>query len=362
MGKAARENKRRLEAMQATAQRAVQPQKQQKVFNTLYEAIVDGREYTSIVDVNLPPGTNVLDDVSFGLAAIERIRGRPCIAYIGNVVKKDDGESSVDSTDDLPFHEMVAQVPKDQRSVDVFLATRGGSGQQVNNFVNCLRARFDEVNFLIPSSCMSAGTLFALSGDSIWMTDRACLGPIDPQVPTKDGRYVPAQALLLLVAEIQRQGDEAMKNKLPVPWAAVRIIDSVDKKELAEALTASQYSRTMAAQFLCKYKFKSWTVRESSRTPVTDADRISRAEEVATALVSHERWKSHGHAIPRDVLWNEVKLKIDHPDAALNKEIVRLWAVMHWIFDKTPILKVMMSTNYRYARHVIHQFIGHFPK
>lgn len=326
--------------------------------DSLLASIQDGNEYQSIVDKQVRPGTNLMDDVALGLHEIEKIRGRPCILYVGNVVKKDDGESSIDSSDDLPFQEMVAKVPSDQRSVDVYLATRGGSGHQVSNFVNCLRARFDEVHFLIPSFCMSAGTLFALSGDHIWMTNRACLGPIDPQVPTASGRYVPAQALLLLVAEIQRQGDDAMRKGLPVPWAAVRVIDSLDKKELGEAYTASQYSQTMAAQFLQKYKFRGWTVRETSRAPVTEADRAQRAGEIAAALVSHDRWKSHGHAISREVLWNEIRLRIDHPDDALNRAIVRLWAVLAYVFDKTPIVKLLCSMQYRYARHVQIQIIG----
>ena len=295
MGKETREQRRRLEAMRraASASAPVLPARPAPIAS-LYDAMQDGNEYQSIVDKQLQPGTNLIEEVVRGIAEIERVRGRPCILYVGNVIKKDDsGTSGVDFSDDLPFREMVAKVPADQSSVDVLLATLGGSAQQVSNFVNCLRARFDEVHFLIPSFCMSAGTLFALSGDHIWMTERACLGPIDPQVPTTGGRYVPAQALLLLVAEIQRAGDEAMRNGQPVPWAYVRVIDSLDKKELGEAITASQYSQTMAAQFLLRFKFRRWTIRETSQTPVTDQDRAARANEIAAELGSHDRWKSH---------------------------------------------------------------------
>ncbi len=328
---------------------------------SLFDEMQDGNEYQSIVDKKLPPGSNLIDDVCHGITAIEALRKRPCLLYVGNVVKKDEGESSIDSSDDLPFREMVAKVPADQRSVDIFLATRGGVAQQVSNFVNCLRARFDEVHFLIPSFCMSAGTLFALSGDYIWMTERSCLGPIDPQVPTAGGRYVPAQALLLLIAEIQRQGDEARAKGLPVPWAYVRVIDTMDKKELAEALTASQYSQAMAAQFLQKFKFRRWTVKETSQVPVSEEDRIQRAAEIAAALGSHDRWKSHGHAISRDVLSKELNLKIDHPDAALNRAMMRLWAVLTYVVDKTPIVKLLCSSTYRYMRHVQIQIIQGKP-
>lgn len=351
MSKSSRNDRRRLQAMAAA--RPVASPVVPNYPASLFAVMQDGNEYQSIVDVRLQPGVNVLDEVIIGIHEIEAVRGRPCLLYVGNVIKKDEvGSSSIDLSDDLPFREMVAKVPVDQRRVDVYLATGGGSAQQVSNFVNCLRDRFDEVHFLVPSFCMSAGTLFALSGDHIWMTDRACLGPIDPQVPTTGGRFVPAQALLLLVAEIQRQGDEAIKNHRPVPWAAVRIIDSLDKKELGEAITASQYSQTMAAQFLQRYKFRHWTVRETSQAPVTEEYRASVAAEIAAALCSHDRWKSHGHSISRDVLWRELRLRVDHPDPQLNRAMTRLWAAMTYIIDKTPIVKILCSAQYRYARHL----------
>lgn len=324
---------------------------EQEVVPSLLDKMEDGNEYGSIVSVSPAQGQEIFDEIDKGLKEIEAATGRPCLCYTGNVVRAGDGESGIDSTDDLPFTEMLKQVPEGTASVDIFLVTNGGSGHQVNRFVNSLRARFDVVNFLIPSFCMSAGTLFALSGNKIYMTDNACLGPIDPQVPTKDGRFVPAQALLLLVEELQRQGQDAINKGGSVPWSIVRIIDGIDKKELGEAMTSSQYSTMMATEFLKLYKFKDWSIKKTSREAVTPEYKEQRANEIALALVSHDRWKSHGHAISREVLWNEIRLEIDHPDADLERAIVRLWALFTWIYDKTPILKMITSSNYRYCKH-----------
>ena len=169
-------------------------------------------------------------------------------------------------------------------------------------------------------------------------------------VPTKDGRYVPAQALLLLVDQLQQQGDDAMKKGGLVPWSAVRIIDSIDKKELGDAITASRYSTTMASQFLMNYKFRNWRIRETSRQEVTPEYKEERANQIATALASHDRWKNHGHAISRDVLWNEIQLRIEHPTSELERAIIGLWALFNWIFDKTAILKMIVSKEYRFCR------------
>jgi len=320
------------------------------VVKSLLESMKDGNEYGSIVGVSPQADHDLIEEIITGIQDIENVRKRPCLVYVGNVVRRDSGNSGIDATDDLPFIEMIQKVPSEVKKVDVFLSTLGGSAHQVSRFVNCLRARFDEVDFIIPSFCMSAGTLFALSGDNILMTARACLGPIDPQVPTKDGRYVPAQALLLLVNQLQKQGADAMAKGGSVPWTAVRIIDSIDKKELGDAITASHYSTMMASQFLFNYKFRHWRIRQTSKIEVTPEYREERAVAISEALASHDRWKNHGHAISREVLWDEIQLKIEHPDDELERVIIRLWALFNWIFEKTAIVKVIVSKDYRYCK------------
>jgi hypothetical protein len=309
--------------------------------------MTDGNEYASIVSVVPDPQLNLVTELRRALAEIVAIRGRPCLLYVGNVANGGP-DSAIIAKDDLAFSEMVRAAPSDATGVDVLLATNGGSGSQVARFVNALRARFGEVDFLIPSFCMSAGTLFAVSGDRIWMTTDACLGPIDPQVPTQSGRFVPAQALLLLVEKLQKDGQDALKAGNPVPWSAVRIIDTIDKKDLGDAMTASAYSMTLAIQFLVNYKFRNWTMRRTSNIPTTAEYKLQRAMEVADSLASHERWKSHGHALSRDVLWNEIALEIDHPDAALERAIRRAWAICHWMFDKLLVQKLIVSNTYSY--------------
>lgn len=352
MGKKSRQKRERWLRHQTVHENPEVPLGQTRV-HSLLDVMQDGNEYQSIVDKVPENGTNLLDEVVRGISEIEATRMRPCILYVGNMIKRDpSGGSGIDTSDDLPFREMVAKVPKEQRCVDVFLATMGGSAQQVNNFVNCLRSRFDEVDFLIPSFCMSAGTLFALSGDRIWMPDGACLGPIDPQVPVNSGRFVPAQAIFALLSEIQRVGADALKKGQPVPWAYVRVIDSLDKKELGEAITASQYSETMAAQFLSRYKFRKWNRRETSGTIVSEEDRVNRAKEIASLLGSHDHWKSHGHALTRQVLVTELQLKVDQPDPRLGRAMARMWALLAYMFDKTPLIKILCSANYRYVRNV----------
>lgn len=313
----------------------------------LLEAMEDGNEYASIVNTKPPAGVNLVEYLKQAISEIQAVRQKPCLAYVGNVINGK-SDSGVIAKDDLPFQEMVQSVPEEDKEVDIFLATQGGSGPQIARFVNALRERFERVNFLIPSFCMSAGTLFALSGDEIWMNPQACLGPIDPQVPNAEGRFVPAQALLLLVQELEKTGQAGINAGTGVPWTAVRIIDSIDKKDLGTAISSTEYSKDLAVRFLMNYKFKHWKIRRTSQQPVTQEYRYERASTIASALASHERWRNHGHALSREVLWNEIKLEIKHPDAALERVMRRTWALSYWLFDKTPIQKIIVSENYSY--------------
>lgn len=340
-----RSSRRRKERKQSNPD----PKAGKQAVPSLLDAMEDGNEYGSIVPVTPAPGLDLMDELVRSLKEIEELRERPCLAYVGNVVRPD-GQAGIDSSDDLPFSEMVSKVDSSATKVDVFLGTNGGSAHQVSRFVNALRSRFEEVDFLIPSLCMSAGTIFALSGDRIWMNPGACFGPIDPQVPSRDGRYVPAQALLLLVDKLQQDGEKALAEKKPIPWSAVRIIDSIDKKELGDAITASKYSITMVEEYLLNYKFRSWDKRLQSRAPVTAPEKEQTARMIAEALASHDRWKSHGHAISREVLWDKVELLIDHPDSNLERALRRAWALFYWMFDKGPALKFLVSKNYRFVR------------
>lgn len=318
-----------------------------RVVASLLEHMKDGNEYGSIV--GLDTNVDIVAELRRGLAEIEAARGRPCICYVANVIKPV-RETSISASDHLPFCEMVGGVPAGTDAVDVLLVTPGGSGEQVTAFVDALRSRFKSVEFLLPYQAMSAGTLWVLSGDKIWMDERACLGPIDPQVPSKDGRYVPAQALLSLVAAFQAQGQAAMAQGRSPDWTQILILKELDYRQLGAAHTASQYSITMAAEFLVKYKFRAWTTHASSGQPVTSHDRMARAVEVAGLLGSHDRWKAHGHALNRATVEGELRIKIDNPDHVLQRAIRRVWALFYFVLDRTPTSKIMLSRGYSFVR------------
>ncbi|MBL8798331.1 MAG: hypothetical protein JNM56_30835 [Planctomycetia bacterium] len=94
---------------------------------------------------------------------------------------------------DLQVRRAVESIPVEKKKpkAAILLDTLGGVVELVERMVGTLRHHFSELHFLIPDHAMSAGTIFAMSGDAIWMDYFACLGPIDPQIE-RDGKLVPA--------------------------------------------------------------------------------------------------------------------------------------------------------------------------
>lgn len=67
--------------------------------------------------------------------------------------------------------------------------------------VNVIRHHYEELYFIVPDSAMSAGTIFCMAGDKIYMDYSSSLGPIDSQV-FNGNNLVPALGYLDKVEEL----------------------------------------------------------------------------------------------------------------------------------------------------------------
>jgi hypothetical protein len=325
----------------------------QRLVTSILDAMADDGSYASLIDTRV----NKLDmrgELRRAIADVEAIRGRPLLIYASNVVRPGIGpHTAIDQNDDLPFAEMVAAVPPANRDIDLLVVTPGGSAQQVSLFVDKLRRRFDHIGFLIPSQCMSAGTIWALSADDIWMDERAYIGPIDPQVLGRDGRWIPAQALLVLLKDIQDKGAKSLSQGQNPDWSLIQLLRNIDPKEIGNTISVSAYSIQLAKTYLNDYKFKTWVTHSGTGAPVTDVEKMTRATEIAAKLCDHEKWKTHGHGISREIASNELQLKVEHPETVpgLQRALRRLWTLLYWSFENTAIIKVYVSQTYAIFRN-----------
>ncbi|WP_369158847.1 SDH family Clp fold serine proteinase [Candidatus Thiodiazotropha sp. LNASS1] len=318
---------------------------------SLYDAVVEGREYESLIASGVAKFDPILD-IRRALVDIQNIRGRPLLIYAGNTVSTSAGPlTAITTDDDLPFIEMVQSVPDGIDAVDILLVTPGGMGPQVAQFVEAIRRRFSDVAFLLPHLAMSAGTIWALSGNEIIMDERAFIGPIDPQMPGKSGHFVPLQSIQVLIKIIQDRGAQALAAKKQPDWSDVHILQSLDPKEIGNSFSASNYAIQLASTYLYNHKFRDWDHHSDGRV-VTDQEKQDRSQEIAQLLCKHDHWKAHSHGISREVAWKEIQLKITHPESikGLLPALRRLWSIMYYTFQPTEIHKIFISENYSIIR------------
>lgn len=231
--------------------------------------------------------------------------------------------------------ESLAKDANKHQKLYVILTTRGGSLTPVQRMVAIFRHFYEEVNYIVPDYAYSAGTIWCMSGDNIYMNYYSALGPIDPQVQNKDGHYVAALGYLDKINDLL---EKAKNNTLTT--AEFMILKDFDLAEIRSYEQAKELAIDMLKQWLTKYKFKDWDVHSSTGIDVTDEDRERRAVEIAEMLSDNNRWKSHGRPISMETLRNELRLKIiDYEkDANLN-------ALITDYYD--TIVEYIQGHNYR---------------
>jgi Serine dehydrogenase proteinase len=198
-----------------------------------------------------------------------------------------------------------ASSKRTENTLSIVLRTGGGSAETADRFVTVIRKHYKSINFVVPDYAMSAGTIFCMSGDKIFMDYASSLGPIDPQVMAPDNSgWIPALGYLDKVAEIT--------NKTDLSPADVVFLRSLDLAKLALYEQARDLSIDLLKEWLVRYKFKDWNEHRTTNpgTPVTQEEKAARAAEIAEALANHRKWFSHGRSLNVDKL-KELRIEID---------------------------------------------------
>jgi|SaaInlStandDraft_4_1057021.scaffolds.fasta_scaffold35500_1 hypothetical protein len=223
----------------------------------------------------------------------------------------------IEPTIEKPFRDFIENLKSDDMDnskLTIVLNTPGGSAETVEKMVAITRYHYDQVDFIVPDSAMSAGTIFCMSGDKIWMEYSSSLGPIDPQV-FNGKNWVPALGYLDKVDEFI---EKSKNNKLT--QAEFLMLKDQDLAMLKSYESARDLTVSLLQEWLVKYKFKNWSSHKTHDigAPVTEGERKERAKEVARVLGDNKMWHSHGRSISLQTLKDILKLEIE--DYSNNKE------------------------------------------
>jgi membrane-bound ClpP family serine protease len=103
---------------------------------------------------------------------------------------------------------------------------------------------------------MSAGTIFCMSGNEIYMDYSSSLGPIDPQI-FNGKEFVPALGYLDQWM-IDKSADGTLTD------AEFLILQSQDLAMLTAYEQANNLTETLLKEWLVQYKFHNWTKHQTN--------------------------------------------------------------------------------------------------
>ena len=225
-------------------------------------------------------------------------------------------------------------------SLDFYIESPGGYAEAAEEIAECLHSKFLSVSFVISGEAKSAGTILALSGDEILMSETGSLGPVDAQMRIARGN-ISAFDYIKWMNDLKK---EANDNKKLNPVDAI-IVAQINPGEYQGVDQALQFAQDLIKKWLPKYKFKNWTTHESTGLSVTPEDKIKRAGEIAEFLVNHTLWRSHGRSLKIPDLEGKLIINEIDKDPELADIVYRIQAIIKLNFITSTSYKIFMTAD-----------------
>ncbi|QLC48793.1 peptidase [Methanolobus zinderi] len=261
------------------------------------------------------------------------------VVHASAISKSDIPDVALNMDDYYAIIDLIRDV--ESTNLDFYIETPGGSGEAAEEIVRHLRNKFENINFVVSGEAKSAGTIIVLSGNEIYMTETGSLGPIDAQVFI--GRYrVSAHDYIEWVNEKWKEAES--KGRLN-PFDAT-MIAQISPGELRGVEHSLRFAEEIVGKWLAKYKFSKWNVTETHQRPVTTDMKIKRAKEVASELINHGKWRSHGRSLKINDL-EDIGLKINRVDSDLELAdiVYRIQTIIRLIFSNSNTYKIFVTQD-----------------
>lgn len=213
------------------------------------------------------------------------------------------------------------------KGLTLLLHTPGGVINAAETIVAYLWSKFTDIEVIVPTYAMSAGTMISLAANRIVMGRQSQLGPIDPQIPV-GGSYISARS-------ITDQFDRARADVLSDlhtahVWAPV--LQSLGPGLLQEAHNQLAYGEQMVSRWL------------EQRMLTGASDATLKAASAAKHFNDASIHKSHGRRIDRHEARDQNLVVLDlEDDQGLQEAVLTSYHVMTLLFEKSPACKILTS-------------------
>ena len=280
---------------------------------------------------------NLQEELKNLIREYNNITHKNLFIYYGMQIPVPNAEISLCSGDYEKIYHMLRNTNHD--TIDLLLSTPGGSGDAAKRIGDFLQSKFNEINILVAGEAKSAGTILAMCGDTINMTETGCLGPIDAQMPNYKGGYYSAFDYVKWVDDKKTLVNNQIKsgNHPYINPVDQIMIAQINPGELEKAKNALEFGKEIVVEWLWKRKFKHWIETETGKISVTEEMRKKRAKEIAENLSNHEKWRDHGRSIKAHELSDKLKIDILKNDENVTELIYKIHTVCQIMsmFDMT---------------------------
>ncbi len=203
----------------------------------------------------------------------------------------------------------------DTHKISLFIYTNGGDTLAAWSIVNLLRQFCKELEVIIPSKCLSAGTLMSLGANNIVMTKQATLGPIDPSV---NGPLNP-QVFLNGQPQPWAVSVEEIKGYIAVAQEEFGIKDGAALAQILHSLSEKVHPLVLGRV----YRAKSQIQMLAKKLLVNQVTDDANSDAIISFLCSESG--SHDYTINRTEAINDLGLKVEKPDDALYQLIKKIY-------------------------------------
>lgn len=258
------------------------------------------------------------------LEKISSLTSRNVISYYSGWLKNPEAPNIQINDNDINALMNAVYKLDSSKGLDIILHTPGGDIAATESIVNYLQSVFpNNIRAIIPQLSMSAGTMIALSCNSIIMGKQSSLGPIDPQFGG-----IACQGIL---DEYQRAITAISVNPNALGlWQT--IISKYHPTLIGDCENAVKWSKELASK---------WLQRVNVNITMNDVEEL---------FISHANSYSHSRHISRDECKN-VGLKVEDLESSqdLQDAVLSLHHCYMILFDK-----------WRYSKIIENHIGGHY--
>lgn len=213
------------------------------------------------------------------------------------------------------------------KGLTLVLHTPGGVTNATETIVAYLRSKFSDIEVIVPTYAMSAGTMISLASNRIIMGRQSQLGPIDPQFLMGQR----AQSARAVVDQFDQAKQEILQNGAAAGvWFP--ILQTIGPALLQEARNALAYGERMVAGWLERYMFHG------------RPDAAALAQAAAKHFNDAATHKSHGRRIDRDEA-RAVQIVVEDLEASqeLQESVLSLYHLATIACEMGPASKLFHS-------------------